>query len=160
VKLIRHHHRRSGLGLTLPFIVGAVQKPVGLSFVDESAAYVAFRKLLSHMEQEVSESDFVHIFKCPKLGQPVATVTPTYYHPNHASWGVSPPPRLLISDPYRSDRPQDIDRTSQLLWAVVSAPIAEARFGYSHETRAYVPFDDADRQFIADALAYDEDNQL
>jgi hypothetical protein len=47
-----------------------------------------------------------------------------------------------------------------LLWPVVGRPIVEANFSYSRRLQRYQPFDDADRQFIAEALAFDDENQL
>lgn len=54
----------------------------------------------------------------------------------------------------------DVVVAARRLWPVVAVPVLDGRFSFSRSTKSYVPFDDADRQNIAEALAYDEENRL
>lgn len=162
LKLVRHHHRRRRLGLTLPFLVGALREPIGARFENADEGYAALVSLLARFRDESPESEMARLFTCPELGQPVVSVVSTYYHPSYAAWGLSPPTRtpLSIDPPYRPERPDDLTAAAKLLWSVVSSAIEEGKFAYSRRTGAYREFAEGDRNFIVDALAYDEENEL
>jgi hypothetical protein len=157
-----HHHQRRGVGLTFPFLLGALRNPVGMHFESEEEASAALVALLDQMRDSSTESDYVHIHTCNDLEQPVASVTKRYYHPNYAKWGISKPEKIDIDiDPPFGEGPStDIAAAARLLWPVVALPVMDGRFSFSRSTKRHGPFDDADRQFIAEALAYDEENRL
>src|SRR5882757_4590767 len=91
---ILHHHQRRGVGLTFPFLLGALRNPVGIPFESEEEASAALVALLEQMRDSSTESDYVHIHTCNDLEQPVASVTKRYYHPNYAKWGISKPEKI------------------------------------------------------------------
>lgn len=161
LKLIRHHQRRHRLALTLPFLVGALRQPIGAQFEREQEAYAALVSLLTCFRDEVLNTDAVRIHTCPDLDQPVASITSTRYRSSYAGWKASEPRRLPLDiDPlYRPDPPTDASAAARQLWPRVSSPILEARFSFSRAARSCRPFDENDRKFIVDALAYDEENE-
>jgi hypothetical protein len=55
-------------------------------------------------------------------------------------------------DPPLGEGPStDIVAAARLLLPVVALLVMEGRFSFSRSTKSYGPFDDADRQFIAEA---------
>jgi hypothetical protein len=162
LKLIRHHHRRKRLGLTLPFVLGALRQPIGSPFQNNQVAKEALVLLLARFHSESPELTTVRIFTCPDLGLPVVSVNSTQYHPSHARWGISKPEHvpLSIDPPYRPARSDDFQATASLLWPHISMAIGECKFAYSKTSKSFRTFDEADLQFVADALVYDEDNEL
>jgi hypothetical protein len=162
LKLLHHQQRRHRLALTLPFLVGALRRPVGTPFEGDEDAWTALATLLAQLRDAVQEeSEYVRVFRCPDLRQPVASITKTYYYAGHAKWGVpKPTTKIFFEPPYRPEPPEDVAAAAKLLWPVVSLAVLGGRFAYSKSANRYEPFGAAERQFISDALGYDEDNQL
>jgi hypothetical protein len=160
LKLLYHQQRHKKLALTLPFLTGALRSPIGAHFESEEEVSGALLALLTHLRDDTPHSEFVRIHTCADLNQPVASVSKTYYHPSYAEWCVPKPPRITIDHPYSPAQASDLSAAVQLLKPIVAVPIVEGRFSYSKKTKTYRPFDESDRQFITDALTYDEENEL
>jgi hypothetical protein len=148
----------------VPFVIGALREPAGQPFETEIQAFQCLKSLLSRLQTEVREREFdnVKIFRCPDLQQPVVTLSTNHSYPSYEAWGVPRPitGRLLIDPPYQPLNPGSLYAAAELLWSAVSQPIVSGKFAYSRTTKSYCPFDDEDRRFIAQALAFDEDDQL
>ncbi len=157
-----HHHQRRGVGLTFPFLLGALRNPAGMPFESEEEACAALVAHLEQMRDSSTESDYVHIHACGDIEQPVASATKRHYHPNYTSWGISKPQKIDIDidPPYGEGPSTDIVVAARRLWPVVAVPVMAGRFSFSRSSKCYGPFNDADRRFIAEALAYDEEDQL
>ena len=160
-RLIAHQQRRHKLALTIPFLIGAARQPIGSKFESEALALDAVRDLLRNLEDEAPGTHTVSITVCPTLLQPVVSTMATHYHAAHAKWGVKDPAttsRLRVATPYRTPDQANAEYTVDTLWSQLRVPLTEGLFLFYD--KAYHAFGTEDEKFIADALAYDQDNEL
>ena len=158
-KLIAHHQRSHNLALTLPFLIGALGEPPGQAFTDEPSAEQALLALLVQLRDQTPESHLARLFQCPKLKQPVVSVTSSFYSPSYAAWGIEPPAgtRLHIDARYQGSS-NTVDSAVEQLWQEMKMPLMGGRFSFRNG--AYRSFDESDKVFIASALSHDEENEL
>lgn len=161
-KLLRHQQCRHRLALTFPFLLGALRQPIGTSFDYEQEAYAALVAFLKCFQIEAPDLSTIRIYTCHDLSQPVASIRAISYHPDYTRWGMSKsePNPLDVNPPFRSTQALNVSAVAQLLWSHMAASVIESRFSYSRTLKSYHQFDQGDLNFITDAFAYDEENEL
>ena len=69
-KLLRAHNR---VGLTLPFLIGAMRTPVASTMIDEEQNIADVKALLTSIRDDTYDESYVVLNICGNLKQPVFT---------------------------------------------------------------------------------------
>ena len=153
------YHRRNRLGLTLPFLIGALRTPPGATVADAGVSIGELRRLLESMRDETPDSYYIRIMTCNNLGQPVATPGPSRYRQGTVDREIFSTKRdmcsLYIEPTYLPDEQRGFASLLECLWSHSAQPILERRFSFRNGT--FDAFSEDDRRFIQEALSASED---
>lgn len=162
LRLLRHHERRNGQGLTIPYLVGALRAPLDAVWDNLSEPRDHLKGLILSMRDEMPETHWVRIAECGDLGQPVAYLKSSFYAPSEADL-ILPAQHgrqsVVLQANYWPDQIQGVESFVDFLWNRLGEPISTGRFSFSRTPRAFQGFDVSERAFIAEALARDEDDE-
>jgi hypothetical protein len=154
-RLLEQHRKEGHFGMTLPFLVGAIRRPVG-AIVAEAVSVREFQSLLESMRDQPVNSS-VHIFNCAQFQQPTAALcdhSPDSEAPIAACGGDAP--HLFVAERYLTGGPPNIETALRNLWNIVQKPINEGRFSYPSIEEdcpsEFRSFNTKDRAFIRRAL--------
>jgi hypothetical protein len=153
------YHRRDRLGLTLPFLIGALRTPPGARVTDEDVSIKELQSLLESMRDETPDSYYIRIMTCNNLGQPVATPGPSRYRQGSVDRQLFSSKRnicFLYAEPtYLPDEKRGIASLLESLWDHTAQPIRESRFSFRNGK--FDAFSESDLRFIREALSTSED---
>jgi hypothetical protein len=157
-KLLLLNSERHRFGMTLPFLVGALQEPSGQALSSE-AAFLELRKVLESMRDETPPSHVIRIAECDRLHQPVAApINAMFRLPDNVPI-VSPRTQrsaLFVAREYLESG-DTLDAALDSLWRANENPLSEGR--YSYRGGAFQSFDAADRAFVEAALSMADDDE-
>lgn len=159
LKLIRAHNRNGGLGLTLPFLIGACRSPIGQALGSEEQDKQDTVRLLSSIRDETPDSIKISLMICPRIHQPVFS---EYYWPAQTAWDAeisrSPEvrPSLSVSPEILPKSKNTVDDLIAVLWPRHREVIAKGYFSYCDGQ--YAPFSDQDLELIAEANKVDPED--
>lgn len=130
------------VGPTIPFILGALRRPVG-AVAAPDASRAELRALLVAMRDDTPAPHNVVIQGCTTLGEPVVALS------DHQPGGfirldsVSKPGRALYCGPSYGADVHDFESLAEALWERYAQVISEGRFSFRNRT--WHPFDQAER---------------
>lgn len=141
-------------GPTIPFVVGALRKPIGSALsASRSRAELGF--LLRAMRDDPIGNHQVAIVWCGVIGQLVVSVefaggvSPSFYRAFASD--ITPGRALFVERTYG----QEVDTFQALeaaLWAAFRAPICDSRFSFHRHDASWRPFTDEEIERVAEVL--------
>jgi hypothetical protein len=142
--LLLEQRQKSGFGLTLPFLLGALRSPPGKPFTTEAEAQDALGALLESMGKDAPENYTVRIAHCDKTQQAVAALV---YMPQEWCKKVGAAGSLYISPEYIKGKKQP----EKALWRLCKKSVLSGSFSFIEGKQQN--FNDQDLEFISGALA-------
>jgi hypothetical protein len=156
-RLLRHHQRRNGQALTLPFLLGARRSPPGKVELDERGNLAELHALIQSMRDEVPESYWIRVAECPNLRQPVVYLNRVFYRPMAADYQLTSPAQgrvtLAAQASYVPEPATGIDSLAAFIWTLSRDSLVGGRFSYSAAKQAFQVFYATDLDFIGHALS-------
>jgi hypothetical protein len=154
VKLLEEQRYVNGrMGLTVPFLIGALREPPGSAFVGDPTIS-EIRNLLASMMDYSRDHSGMRVYECQTLRQPTVML--------EESWGAEAvhlpdgsPSHLYAWLQYFSSGAHDVESLSQGLWDRLNDSIRVRRFSY--RLGSYQEFNNEDLDFIARAFARQDD---
>lgn len=126
-------------GPTIPFLIGALQQPIGTRFANKASARAALRALLETIADEATEEHGVRLFSCPTIKEYVLTDNGLW---DSFSW-----------EPINGCAPPNLDCLFEILWTRYGEPIVEGT--YSLDDRVWREFTEEEKKTIAEVLGAD-----
>lgn len=156
-RLIRQHHAEGHLGLTIPFLIGAVRDPLG-GVSSEDRSFVELYTLLQSMRDETAgDGRTALIFECQNLLEPVVTLS-TGPQGDRILGPSGATAKLYVGPWFETDAVIDFAWLFENLWDRYRQPLAANAFSFRRRTRQFEAFDANDVAFIARALEVDADD--
>lgn len=151
LKLLELQQTRN-YGLTLPFLIGALRNPPGVTSSDESICFEEFDGLLASMRDKTPPGYSVSIGKCSRLGQPVATIVDVPQG-HYKEWPSRELPKLslYIAREYLT-KGASSSETSMRLWMLCKDAVMTGRFSFDLASASYRSFTPLDFDFIEKAI--------
>jgi hypothetical protein len=160
-KLLLLNRQRHRFGLTLPFMVGALQAPPGKELSAE-AARAELRDLLLAMREETPISHVIRISECDRLRQPVAAPILSMFRLPDDVPLVSPYTgrAALYSSIQYVPASRSFDELVDSLWALNGTVLSQGL--YSFRRGEFVSFDGDDFEFLnaADLIPDDAEDEM
>ena len=138
--------------LTIPFLLGAFRQPIGAPFRSEEEARLSLGSLIDSIRNHRTEEYYVHIYRCPNLGQLVLTkVNGSPYLSVPIPPTSEGKPALYASDGVPASSNSPFEDLIAALWQECGEALMSGRF--SCQSRTFVPFTEYDIKIIKKALA-------
>lgn len=156
IRLIKRWRDKGNFGLTIPFLVGALQmwpgKPLG-----DTAGIEQLRALLCSLRDDVPDGQIFRLYRCDKI-QDLA-LAPVGGIPQHcipvSSLRCSVP-SLYVEVGVVPNEETSFEKLLDALWQRYGKEIERACF--SRRGGVFQPLDDDDRAFISEAIAAVDDD--
>ena len=156
LKLLLHHQQTRGFGLTLPFLVGALQSSQQTQADRVSCDRAGLKRLLEMMRDTTPDGFYVRIAECDRVRNPVV-------FPSSGWNGFDRRLRsrllgrftVFLSRKYFEMPVRGVNSVVHCFWAIYASAIEEQRFSYRNGQ--FGKFDNADTSFIVEALSMFDD---
>ena len=157
LKLIQAHKARGGLGLTLPFLLGALRHPIGSHTDNALENQKGILNLLASMRDQTPSDTYVSLTICDRLNEPVFTTgSSKTKQPESYARLVIPETNnchLYVTGAFLSSGPQPAESLLEKLWERHGNEVMEGRFSwYKGQFRPYIA---EDISFITRALHHE-----
>lgn len=154
LKLLRENNKKSGFGLTLPFLVGALRTPVGAVVVDKHKNISDVKGLLLSMRDKTPGTSYISLTVCDRLHQPVFAESSSHFTPSDFFARIPTldgkrcflyvAPNILVRE-----KNQSVGDLLEALWKQNGDAISHGEFSYSKG--AFTKYSDKDLLLIARA---------